>query len=383
MKPLNIAMLGVKSVPAVGGIAKYTEEIGARLASRGHRVTVYCRKHYLDDPACGPHRGMERRLSPGVRGKHLDAVTHTLSATIDSMRQDFDILHIHAIGPGFVIPLIRAFSRKRIVITVHGLDWQREKWTSLASFILRQTTYLPFKLSHGVTVVSQGLREFCLEKRGCLATYTPTGIDVPDMVPAGEILKHDIEPRKYVLCVARLVPEKGLHYAVEAFERLAPPDMQLVIAGDCPYESEYVKELTSHASDRIKFVGYASGRFLHELYSNAYLFLHPSDLEGLSIAVLEGLSYGRCVLASNIPENLEALGGNGRTFQAGDVPDLVAKLDYLLANPDEVDEQFSKARDYVAREFNWDRATDIFEEVYHSCLTSEPQPAESAVQDSS
>jgi glycosyltransferase involved in cell wall biosynthesis len=193
-------------------------------------------------------------------------------------------------------------------------------------------------------------------------------VRVPDITPPSEILSHGIEPHRYVLCVARLMPEKGIHYAIEAFRRI-PTDLQLVIAGDCPYRSDYVDRLKAEADGRVKFVGYATGRFLEELYSNAYLYLQPSDLEGLSIALLEAMSYGRCVLASDIPQNVEGLGGHGHLFRAGDVDDLTHQLQRLLSDPLACRGEFDAAREYVAREFNWERTTDILEDVYASCLT--------------
>jgi glycosyltransferase involved in cell wall biosynthesis len=368
MRPLRIAMLGVKSVPTAGGIARYVEELGSRLVSRGHGVTVYCREHYLDDPATGnTHRGMQRVLSPGLKGKHLDAPTHTLTAALDSMRKDFDILHIHGLAPGFVTPFVRGMSRKRIVLTVHACDWQGSKWGGTARHCMKQAAEVALRLSHRVTVVSRGLEQL-MRENGHYAVYTPPGVARPELLPPVEILEHGIAPNGYVLCVSRLMPEKGIHYAVEAFKRLKT-DLQLVIAGDCPYRCEYVDRLKAEANDRVKFVGYASGRFLQELYSNAYLYLQPSDLEGLSVAVLEALSYGRCVLASNIPQNIEALGGHGYTFGARDVDDLTRQLAGLCSDPDAVRREFAHGRDHVAREYDWERSTDLFEDAYASCFS--------------
>ena len=368
MQPLRIAMIGVKSIPAAGGIARYAEELGSRLAARGHDVTVYCRKHYLDDPASGAtHKGMRRAVTPGLRGKYFDAPTHTLTAAVDSLWKDFDVLHVHGLAPGFVTPFVRGMSRKRIVLTVHACDWQGSKWGSIARQCMKQAAGVALGFSHRVTVVSRGLEQL-MRENGHDACYAPPGVRVPEIMPPAEILAHGIEPHRYVLCVARLMPEKGIHYAVEAFKRI-PGDLQLVIAGDCPYRSGYVDRLKAEADDRVKFVGYATGRFLEELYSNAYLYLQPSDLEGLSVALLEAMSYGRCVLASDIPQNVEGLGGHGHLFRAGDVDALTHQLQRLLDDPLACRSEFDPAREHVAREFNWERTTDIFEDVYASCLT--------------
>jgi glycosyltransferase involved in cell wall biosynthesis len=283
------------------------------------------------------------------------------------MWKDFDILHIHGLAPGFVTPMLRGLSRKRIVLTVHACDWQGSKWGWGARQCMKQAVGIALGLSHRVTVVSRGLEQL-MRENGHDALYTPPGVRVPEIVPPMEILDRGIEPRRYVLCVSRLMPEKGIHYAIDAFKRLQT-DFQLVIAGDCPYRSEYADRLKNEASDQVRFVGYATGRLLEELYSNAYLYLQPSDLEGLSLAILEALSYGRPVLASDIPQNIEGLGGNGHVFRAGDVEDLTRQLGRLLSNPDAVRGESTRARDYVTREFNWERTADTIEDAYASCLT--------------
>jgi glycosyltransferase involved in cell wall biosynthesis len=362
MKPLSIAMLGVKSVPAVGGISRYTAEMGSRLVERGHDVTVYCRPHYLDDLGCDSYQGMERRVCKGLRGKHLDAFSHTLTSAIDTLRRDHDIVHLHGVGPGFAAPLVRSLSGKRTVLTVHGLDWQRAKWGPVARWVMRNVAGVAFRSSHHVTAVSQ-LMTGQLVAQGIPTTHTPPGMRIPDIMPPLELADHGLSPKGYVLMATRLVPEKGIHFAIEAFERLNTGHT-LVIAGDCPYDSDYVRELKSHASDHIRFLGYVSGRLMEELNSHALVFLQPSLLEGLSIALVEALSYGRCVVASDIPENVEALGGQGFTFRSGDVDDLTRVLGRLLNNPEIAGEQYDPARAYVARKFDWERTTDLFEGVY-------------------
>lgn len=367
MQPMRIAMLGVKSVPAPGGIARYVEELGSQLAARGHEVTVYCRPHFLDDPACGPHRGMVRRTTAGIRGKHLDAPTHTLSAALSSSMGHFDILHIHGLAPGFVTPLIRAMSRKRIVLTVHAWDFEGAKWGPMARACMRGAGGVALRLSHAVTAVSRGLVDALQAQRGCAASYTPPGVRLPELVEPRELRARGIEPGQYVLCVSRLMPEKGIHLVVEAFKRL-PGDFRLVIAGDCPYKSDYVTQLQAAADERVEFLGYVTGRLLAELYSNALVFVQPSQLEGLSLAVLEALSYGRFVLASDIPQNLEALGGHGATFRAGDVESLTEELGKLLTRSVGDSTMYEAGRRHVAGEYDWERTTEQFEKVYAGVL---------------
>jgi glycosyltransferase involved in cell wall biosynthesis len=359
---MKIAMLGAKAVPAIGGIALYIEEVGARLASRGHDVTVYCRPHYLQEGAV-PYRGMRRVVTGGLQGKHLDASTHTLSSVLRAARGNFDIVHFHGIGPGALAPLLGRRRQSRVIITVHGLDWQRSKWGRTASGLMYAGTRFSARFADEITTVSQCVGEEYHRRVGRKPSFVPTGVTLPEMMPPQELQQLGLVPNEYLFCATRLVPEKGLHYLLEAFAGL-DTNKKLVIAGNCPYEDPYVQRLKQMASDQVVFAGYVKGRLLAELYSHAYLYLQPSEIEGLSISVLEALSYGRYVLASDIPENQEALETCGGTFRCGDVEDLRNKLGGLLDQPDVVREQCEVARSFISQKRNWETTTDCFERLY-------------------
>jgi len=365
---MRIAMLGVKAVPCAGGIAAYTEQLGKRLVERGHEVTVYCRRQYLDGDAGSstlrPHNGLRRRVTPGLCGKYLDAITHTFTSALDSLRQDYDVVHIHGSAPAVVTPLLRLRPKRPIVVTIHGLDWQGGKWGPLARGGMRLAASASVWFAHELTVVSQGLQRFYRDNFGRETTYIPTGVELPEILPPREIKDTwNLDTDDYLLFVGRLTPEKGLRYLLSAYETL-DCEKKLVIVGDANFKDPYVDDLRKHASDDVVFTGYRKGRTLAELFSNAYLYIQPSTLEGISVAVLEALSYGRCVLASDIPGNREALGECGYTFEMGNVDDLRSKLAMLVDDPNAVAAQYSVARDYVRREHNWERATDQFEELY-------------------
>ncbi len=359
-------MLGVKAVPAIGGIAHYVEELGAHLAQRGHEVTVYCRPHYLEGPST-TYRGMQRVNVRGLKGKHLDALTHTLASAVRALGQGFDIVHVHGVGPGCVAPLLRLARRSRTVVTVHGIDWQREKWSRTAGALIHFGARVANAATHAVTAVSESVRDEYERNTGRKALYISTGVVPAELIETQELAQFDLRADEYILAVARLVPEKGLHYLVEAFEGLDTPK-KLVIAGDARDGDIYAKRLLARAGDRIRFLGYVTGRPLAELYSNAYLFVQPSDLEGLSISVLEALSYGRCVLASDIAPNVEALGGCGYTFRAGDVQDLREKMLALLDHPADVAARAAEGREYILAQRSWETTTDHFEALYNRLL---------------
>ncbi len=374
---MKIAMLGVKAVPCPGGICTYVEELGSRLVSRGHEVTVYCRRQYLDydvdHSEIPPYQGITRKLSPGLRGKYLDALTHTFTSALDSLRQDYDIIHIHGSAPAIVAPLLRLRPNRPIVVTIHGLDWQGNKWGPLATAAMRLAASVPLRFAHELTVVSKGLQQFYREKFGREATYIPTGVELSEIQPPQEIKRRwNLGTHDYILFVGRLTAEKGLEYLLSAYEAL-DTEKKLVIVGDSNFPDSYVYDLKRRATDGVVFTGYLQGRTLAELFSNAYLYVQPSTLEGISVAVLEALSYGRCVLASDIPGNREALGECGYTFGVGNVDGLRNKLAMLLDNPELVAVQYGIARNYVRREHNWERATDEFQKVYHRLVGSTTQ----------
>ncbi len=366
---MKIAMLGVKAVPYAGGICTYTEELGSRLVSRGHEVTVYCRGQYLDGGADNghipPYRGIKRKLSPGLRGKYSDAFTHTFTSVLDSLRQDYDVIHVHGSAPAVMAPLLRLRPGRPIVVTIHGLDWRGDKWGPLATTAMRLAASIPVRFAHELTVVSRSLEAFYRELFSRDTTYIPTGVELPELLPAQQIEREwALKSSEYILFVGRLTPEKGLDCLLTAYQALNT-DKKLVLVGGTNFKDRYVDDLRKQANGKVIFTGYLQGSLLAELFSNAYLYVQPSTLEAMPLAVLEALSYGRCVLASDIPGNREALGKCGHTFRVGNADDLREKLAALLGKQDIVAAQFDMARSRVRWRHNWDKTADEFEEVYY------------------
>ena len=369
---MKIAMLGVKAVPCPGGIATYAEQLGARLVNRGHEVTVYCRPQYLNGNGNGngravyppPYKGIERRLTPGLRGKYLDAPTHIFTSAFDSLRRDYDVIHVHGSAPAVMAPLLRLRSRRPLVVTIHGLDWQGDKWGPLATAAMRLAASIPVRLAHELTVVSRSLAAFYSEAFSRDPTCIPTGVGLPEILPARQIeRKWALKSGEYILFVGRLTPEKGLDCLLSAYQAL-DTDKKLVLVGGTNFKDRYVENLRKQANGKVIFTGYLQGALLAELFSNAYLYVQPSTLEGMPLAVLEALSYGRCVLASDIPGNREALGECGYTFRVGNVDDLREKLAMLLREQEMVAAQFELGIKHIRREHNWERTTDEFEKLY-------------------
>jgi glycosyltransferase involved in cell wall biosynthesis len=364
----RITFAGSRGIPATyGGVEQYVEGLSWRLAERGYQVSVYCRPHYASQR--GIYRGVQLRHLPCIRTKHLEAISHTLLATLHLLFFEDEIVHYQALGPSLLAWLPRLFGR-RTVVTVQGLDWQRSKWGPVARSVLRAGELASAALPHRLIVVSRDLQRHYRERYGKPAIYIPNGVAEVQRQPVHDIHRLGLEEKSYLLAVGRLVPEKRYGDIIRAFRRVKT-DKQLVIAGGSSHSESYVDSLHALAEGApVTFTGYVYGRMLEELYSNAYAFLSASEVEGLPIALLEAMSYGTCPLVSDIPAHVEALGELGHTFRTGDDMDLTVKLQTLLDAPHTVTCAADALRQRVVELYSWDKVTDATEQVYQSMLSS-------------
>ncbi len=361
---MKVAMIGLKGVPALhGGIERHVEELGRGLARLGHDVTVYCRDYYTPPDASA--EGLTLRRLPSVNTKHLDAWTHTLLASLDAAPRRFDVYHYHALGPATLAFIPRSLG-KTVVVTVHGLDWQREKWGPVASAYLRAGEWAAARLATRTVVVSRELQRYFARRYRRRTTYVPNAVSMPGPVDLRALEPYDIEAGRYLLTVGRLVPEKGIHFLLEAYRNVAT-DLPLVVVGDDPH-GKYLARLREEADDRVRFVGYVYGPPLAAFFAGSYLYVQPSTLEGLSIALLEAMSYGAGVLASDIPPNVEALGEAGFYFPTGDVAALGEQLRRLVTSPDDVKEKGAAAERRVADLYSWEEVARRTAAVYQAAL---------------
>lgn len=364
---MKIAMIGQKGIPATsGGIERHVEELGKRLVQRGHEITVYCRPYYTD-PALNEFSGITLNHKKSINSKHLDAITHTFISSFDSLISNYDIVHYHAIGPA-TLSFIPKIAGKHVVVTVHGLDWQREKWGKFAKLYLKLGEKASAIFPNRTIVVSQVLKEYYKRQHGIESVAIPNGVDIPEPLPPQIIKKWGLEKRNYVLFLARLVPEKGCHHLLKAWRKVRS-DKYLVIAGGASHSDDYVSRLHKEASDNVIFTGHVQGQTLIELFSNAYLYILPSEIEGLPISLLEAMSYSLPCLISDIPENVEALGDTGFTFENKNVDDLVIKLQALLNTMETTFRASQKAFKRVSSIYNWNKVVDLTERVYKELVT--------------
>jgi glycosyltransferase involved in cell wall biosynthesis len=363
---MKISYIGVKSLTS-GGIEKYTIEIGSRLVQKGHNITVYIIKN--DDYKPTFYKGMKIVPVPAFKTKSLEKISSSLIASLKCCLMDSpDIVHIHAFGPGMLSIIPRAMN-KRVVVQGHGIEWKRSRWNNVGKWVLKVTEFPSVKFPNKVTVVSQVQQKYLKKKYNIDSTYIPGGVNPPHIKKPDLIKQYGLNGNDYILFSARLVKEKGAHYLINAYNNIKTK-MKLVIAGDAPYEDEYKAELKSLSKDNknIIFTGFARGRLLAELLSNCYIYVLPSEIEGLSISLLEAMSYGNCCLVSDIQENLEALNGYGYSFKRSNVDDLTNKLETLIGNGSYVNKVKDMARDHVLRNYSWDMIASQMEALYLDLL---------------
>lgn len=362
-------MIGQKGVPATfGGIERHVEELSRRLTQSGCEVVAYCRTHYT--PKDATLSGVRLVRLPSVNTKHLDAITHTVLATAHVLTAGVDVVHYHALGPSSLAFLPRALGRK-VVVTVHGLDWRREKWGPVASAALHACERSATRFPHATVVVSRTLEAHFRRAGARSLRYIPNGTVLPAPASAAPAEEMGFAPGRYLLFVGRLVPEKGLHVLLRAHREYVP-EWPLAIAGEGHFTDDYVATCRRAAGENARFLGSVYGERLASLQQHAAVVVAPSSLEGLSIALLEAMSFGRPVLASDIPENVEVVDGVGEVFRAGDADDLGRRLRGLLGEPDRLVDMGQRARSRIATEYDWDRVAEETRALYQDLLERRP-----------
>ncbi len=372
---MKIAYVGQKGIPAAfGGVDFHVEELSKRLVQRGHEVYVYVRNWHTDRNL-REYQGVKLIHTSTIRTKHLDALMHSLTSSLHSIFQDYDIIHYHGLG-STIFCWFHRFLRGKVVVTLHGLDWQRGKWGSFAKVFLKFTertaTYIPDK----TIVVSKSQKEYFENKYKREFIYIPNGVNIPQGKPVSDIIKEkfNLNGGDYLLWMGRLTPEKRVDWLLKAFREIKGKmqNLRLVIAGGTSATDEYVRGLKKLAEgdDRIIFTGYVRGEEKEELFSNALLFILPSYLEGLPIALLEAMSYELPCLVSDISPHKEVIteGMDGFFFQSYNFSDFVKKLGGLLKDSETLGNIGENARRKVEKEYNWDEVVRKTEGIYQELI---------------
>ena len=371
-KKIKIAMLGHKRIPSrEGGIEVVVEELATRMVKKGYSVTCYNRSgHHVsgkefDSSSLKEYQGVKLKSVFTVNRKGLAAVTSSLFGAISSAFGKYDVVHFHAEGPCAMLWIPKLFG-KRCIATIHGIDWQSAKWGGFASKYIRFGEKIAVKYADEIIVLSEGVQKYFMDTYGRKTIFIPNGVNRPVLYEPHMIKnEYRLEKDSYILFLGRLVPEKGIRYLIEAFKNVNT-EKKLVIAGGSSDTNTFMQELKELAKgdNRIIFTGFVQGRILEELYSNAYVYTLPSDLEGMPLSLLEAMSYGNCCLTSDINECAEVVEDKALLFKKSNVDDLREKLQFVCDHPDEVKKIKEGATDFICKKYNWDEIVEKTLEVY-------------------
>jgi glycosyltransferase involved in cell wall biosynthesis len=370
---LRIVQLGLKGLSLqadAGGIERHVAELAPRLVAQGHEVTAYVRQRYYD--AGQPeYKGVKLKPLPSVPTKHLDTITHTWLAAWDVLRRPVDIIHYHGIGPATLSWITRWLKPSaQTVVTFHSLDRFHQKWGAVARAYLHFSEWAAVKFPHATITVSRGMQDYCRQHYRAETTHIPNGANLEPYPGSDRLAQWNLEPGSYFLTAARLVKQKGIHHLIEAYDGFES-EKQLVImgAGD-EHPGSYADYLhrLSEGNSSIIFTGFQTGAALKQLIANCYLYIHPSEAEGLSVSILEAMAAGRGVLVSEIPENVEPIDHSGVSFVNANAADLRAKMRQLLNHPEIVDDLGQQGRRWIDQEYSWDLVAERTERFYFDQL---------------
>ena len=371
---LTIAMIGQKRIPSrEGGVEIVVEELSTRMVRKGYRVICYNRtgKHALDKKQkisfFNEYKGVQLKRVITIDKKGLAAMTSSFFGTLSILFSNASIVHYHAEGPCAMIPIIKFFSRKKVIVTIHGLDWQRAKWGGFATKYIKFGEKMAVKYADEIIVLSKNVQSYFKENYNRNTNFIPNGVSQPEIIENNIITeKYGLKKNEYILFLGRMVPEKGVHYLIDAFNKITT-SKKLVIAGGASDTNSYYLQLKEQAKNNknIIFTGFVQGKELEELYSNAYIYCLPSDLEGMPLSLLEAMSYGNCCLTSDISECAEVLQDKGITFKKSDIFELAQTLQMLFDSKDIVFKYKRDAQKYILNKYNWDTIVDNTLSLYN------------------
>lgn len=360
-RKLRIAMLGHKRIPSrEGGVEIVVSELASGMAALGHSVTCYNRKgHHVsgeefDGERLAEYNGVKIKEVFTVQKGGLAAMTSSVFAALRAALGRYDVVHFHAEGPCAMLWLPKLFGKK-CVATIHGLDHQRAKWGKFASRYILFGEKCAVKFADEIIVLSENVRQYFKETYNRETVFIPNGVNPADKKEAKEITaKFSLKKDKYILFLGRLVPEKGLERLVEAYKKIHT-NKKLVVAGGSSDTAEFEAKLKADSADNgnVIFTGFVQGRVLEELFSNAYFYVLPSDVEGMPLSLLEAMSYGNCCLTSDIPECASVIGEYGCVFSRSVPDDLADKMQQLCDNPETVNTFKQSAAEYICGKYNW------------------------------
>ncbi|RJP76619.1 MAG: glycosyltransferase [Candidatus Zixiibacteriota bacterium] len=371
---MKIAFMGIRGIPAsYSGFETFVEQVAKRLARRGHEVTVYNRSTFVLYRGRS-YMGVRLVRLPTLPTKHFDSIVHTSLCCLHALFRKYDVVYICGVGnaPLAFLPRSRG---ARVLLNVDGADWQRDKWGRFARTYLRICESAATRTADAIIADARVIQDRYRQLFNVNTLFIPYGANIRRHEGSDVLERFDLERRKYVLFVGRMVPENCAHTLIRAFSRVET-DMKLVIVGDAPYSDEYKASLKALAGRRVVFTGYLFGEEYQEISSGAYLFVLASGVDGTRPVLLDQMAFGNAVLVRNTPANVEVVGRYGRTFTHGpeDEQDLALQLQELIDHPEEVIALRQAAEDRVRTKYSWERVTDRYELLFQLLLEQKSIP---------
>ena len=369
----RIALLGSRGIPAnYGGYETLMEELAPRLGARGFDVTVYCRSHHTP-PEMTEYRGSRLVVLPTITTKHLDTPVHTLLASLHASRRGFDAALVVNSANAIFLPILR-WAGTATALHVDGIERQRAKWGLLGRSTYALSERLAGRFPDVVVSDAEVVRQYFEERWSIDSTVIAYGVD-PRPEPAGDqIQRLGLEPQRYFLYVSRFEPENNPHRVAEAYRDVVG-DLPLVMVGDAPYSRSFIHGFTEDADPRIVFPGAIYGDGYRELLTNAFAYIHATEVGGTHPALVEAMGYGNCVVVNDTPENVEAAGGNGLLFRADRPESLTTILNELVAHPETAASHGDRAARHAVQAFNWNRVADQYAELFAALIEGSRGPA--------
>jgi len=364
---VKIGILGTRGIPAnYGGFETFAEECGARLAARGHSVTVYGRSHYVPR-GLRRHRNIDLVVLPTLRWKYTDTVFHTLLSVLHALFRRFDVVLICNAANSIFACLPRIFGIP-VAVNVDGIERMRRKWSLPGKIYYRISERFATWFPNAIVTDAQVIERYYRDRYHAASVFIPYGADTEKPKTHAILDALGLQPKGYFLYVSRLEPENNAHRVVRAFEQVHT-SRRLLVVGDAPYAPRYIRELKKTGDARVLFPGAIYGQGYRELQANAFCYVHATEVGGTHPALIEAMGIGNIIVANGTPENAEVLGNAGILYRKNDVDDLTRILQEVEDNPGAFTTLAQAARERARAIYNWDRVVTQYEDLFARLLS--------------
>ncbi len=367
---MRIASFGFRSLPPSKGSAgadKFALEFLPRLAERGHRVVGYNRLYPGQEKGADSYKGVQIVYFKTISKSGIDSVIHSAKVTWHIItKNSADIVHVQ--GNNALFAFILKLFRKKVILSIDGTEFEREKWSWFMRKLVLANAYLAVWSCKYIAIDNIFTKELFEKKFKKKFDFISFGAEIKDVKSTDILERLGLQKDDYFLFVGRFIPDKGLQYLIPAFEALAT-GKKLVLVGGSPNPSEFEVELKKTSDPRVLFAGFIYGDDTVTLMQNAYAYVQPSDIEGLSPVILSVMGLGTPLICSNIKENLYLAKDDALTFEKSNKDSLRKTLEHALADRQGHLQLAARAKDRVLKEYSWETITDQYLDLFQKSIT--------------